>query len=120
MNGRQSGAHARAERLNAEPAIFRGCTAGELGIISAVAAAVWIPVSIVIAYAAGYPVMGAGAATFLIALTVFVSATLFQRIKRGRPYGYYRLQIHFFVARLQLRHNPFRRDTGPWDIGRSR
>ncbi len=120
MDGRQGGLHARAERLNAEPPVFRGCTAGELGALFAIAGAIWTPVSVVIAYSAGYPVMGAGAATGLIAVSVFVSATLFQRIKRGRPNGFYLLQIHFFLVRLGLRRNPFQRRSGNWDIGRSR
>lgn len=120
MQGRMSGQHARAERLNAEPPIFRGCTAGELAVIATLAGAVWTPVSIAIAYAIGYPVMGAGSAIFLMALSVLVASTAFQRIKRGRPDGYYQLQIHFVLARLRLRSNPFKRESGPWDIGRTR
>ncbi len=119
MEGRSGGPHVRAERLNAEPPVFRGCTAMELGSLFAVSGVIWTPVSVVVADSAGYPVMGVGAATGLIATSVFVSATLFQRIKRGRPEGFYLLQIHFFLVRLGLRRNPFQRGSGPWDIGRT-
>ena len=34
-----------ADRLNAEPAIFKGCSSSELGVIVGVAALVWLPVS---------------------------------------------------------------------------
>ena len=33
-----------ADRLNAEPAIFKGCSSSELGVIVVVAALVWMPV----------------------------------------------------------------------------
>jgi len=119
MQGRLSGQHARGERLNAEPAIFLGCTAGELGALFAAAGAVWTPVSVAIAYSIGYPVMGAGAAIFLIAVSIYCSALWFQRIKRGRPDGFYLLQIHFVLAGLRLRSDPFERGSGPWDLGRT-
>ena len=38
-----------ATRLNAEPAIFKGCSSSELGLIVGVAALIWLPVSLLLA-----------------------------------------------------------------------
>ena len=38
-----------ADRLNAEPAIFKGCSSSELGVIVGVAAFVWLPVCLLLA-----------------------------------------------------------------------
>jgi len=51
-----------ADRLNAEPAIFKGCSSSELGIIVAVAALFWLPMSLVLAALAGAFTMGFGLA----------------------------------------------------------
>ena len=49
-----------AGRLNAEPAIFKGCSSSELGVIVVVAALVWLPVSLILAWLAGAVTMGFG------------------------------------------------------------
>ena len=42
-----------AERLNAEPVIFRGCSASELGVIVALATGLWLPLSLLLAWWGG-------------------------------------------------------------------
>ena len=74
-----------ADRLNAEPAIFKGCSSSELGVIVAAAAVVWLPLSIVLAWLAGALTMGFGIAGVGIVATVVLTAGIFQRLKRGRP-----------------------------------
>ena len=49
-----------ADRLNAEPAIFKGCSSSELGVIVGVAALVWLPVSLLLAGLMGAVTMGFG------------------------------------------------------------
>ena len=51
-----------ADRLNVEPAIFKGCSSSELGIIVGVAALVWLPVSLLLAGLMGAVTMGFGLA----------------------------------------------------------
>ena len=119
MQGRLSGQHARGERLNAEPAIFLGCTAGELGALFAAAGVVWTPVSVALAYSVGYPVMGAGAAIFLIAVSIYFSALWFQRIKRGRPDAYYTQALHLWLVQRGLAGAKFINHHGWWSLGRS-
>ena len=51
-----------ADRLNVEPAIFKGCSSSELGIIVGVAALIWLPVSLLLAWLMGAVTMGFGIA----------------------------------------------------------
>ena len=71
-----------ADRLNAEPVIFKGCSASELGGIVGVAALVWLPLSLILAGLAGAVTMGFGLAGIGIVATVLVTASLFQRLNR--------------------------------------
>jgi conjugative transfer region protein (TIGR03750 family) len=108
-----------AERLNAQPAIFRGCSAGELGVIAGAAALIWLPLSLVLAGLAGAITMGFGIAGLGIVATVLAIASLFQRLKRNRPDGYYQQQFIVWLGQRRWRRSPFVRRTGYWDIGRA-
>lgn len=109
-----------ANRLNTEPAIFKGCSSSELGVIVGVAALIWLPVSLLLAWLMGAVTMGFGIAGVGVVATVVVMATLFQRLKRGRPDGYYQQRIAIHLDHHGLRRSPFIRRSGAWDIGRSR
>lgn len=108
-----------ADRLNAEPTIFKGCSSSELGVIVGVAALVWLPVSLILAGLAGAVTMGFGIAGVGIVATVLLMASLFQRLKRNRPDGYYQQQIVLWLDDRGLKRSPFVRRSGAWDIGRS-
>lgn len=108
-----------ADRLNAEPAIFRGCSSSELGVIVGVAALVWLPVSLILAWLAGAITMGFGMAGIGIVATVLLTASLFQRLKRNRPDGYYQQQIALWLDDRGLKRSFVVRRSGAWDIGRS-
>lgn len=108
-----------ADRLNAEPAIFKGCSSSELGVIVGVAALVWLPVSLILAWLAGAVTMGFGIAGVGIVATVLLMASLFQRLKRNRPDGYYQQRIVLWLDDQGLRRSPFVRRSGAWDIGRT-
>lgn len=108
-----------AERLNAEPAIFKGCSSSELGAIVALAVLVWLPLSLAIAAIAGAVTMGFGLAGIGIVATVVATATLFQRIKRNRPDGYYQQRLALWLDARGLKQAPYVRRSGWWDIGRS-
>ena len=109
-----------ADRLNVEPAIFKGCSSSELGIIVSVATLVWLPVSLLLTGLMGAVTMGFGLAGVGVVGTVIVTAGLFQRLKRGRPDGYYQQQVSIWLSDHGLRHAPFIRRSGAWDIGRTR
>jgi len=108
-----------ADRLNAEPAIFKGCSSSELGAIVIVAALVWLPVSLILAALVGVVTMGFGLAGLGIVATVLLMASLFQRLKRNRPDGYYQQRMVLWLDDRGLRRAPFVRRSGSWDIGRT-
>ena len=108
-----------ADRLNVEPAIFRGCSSSELGVIVGVAALIWLPVSLLLAGLMGAVTMGFGIAGVGVVATVIVTASLFQRLKRGRPDGYYQQQTLIWLGDHGLRRSTFVRRSGAWDIGRT-
>ncbi len=108
-----------AERLNVEPTIFKGCSSSELGMIVGVAALIWIPVSLLLAGLMGAVTMGFGLAGVGVVGTVIMMVSLFQRLKRGRPDGYYQQQVSIWLADHGLRHSQFIRRSGSWDIGRT-
>lgn len=108
-----------ADRLNAEPTIFRGCSSSELGVIVGLAIVVWPPLSLIATWLIGAPSMGLGFAGVAIVLNVVTAASLLQRLKRGRPEAYY---LHRFILRLAewgLIRSPFVTYQGDWGLGRT-
>lgn len=108
-----------ADRLNAEPAIFKGCSSSELGMIVGLAILVWLPLSLLLAWLLGAITMGFGIAGVGVVATVVVMATLFQRIKRGRPEGYYQQWLRIRLQTIGLYRTPWVLRSGSWDIGRT-
>ena len=107
-----------ADRLNVEPAIFKGCSSSELGIIVGVAALVWLPVSLLLAGLMGAVTMGFGLAGVGVVGTVIVMASVFQRLKRGRPDGYYQQLVMTQLHDRGLYRSRLVRRSGAWDLGR--
>ena len=109
-----------ADRLNAEPVIFKGCSSSELGMIVGVSVLIWLPLSLLIAWLIGAVTMGFGLAGVGVIATVLVCASVFQRVKRGRPDGYYQQRFQIYLHELGLRRSPWIRHSGVWDVGRAR
>ena len=108
-----------ADRLNAEPAIFKGCSSSELGMIVGLAIVIWLPLSLLLAWLLGAITMGFGIAGVGVVATVVTLATLFQRIKRGRPEGYYQQWLRIRLQTMGLYRTPWVLRSGSWDIGRA-
>ena len=108
-----------AERLNAEPAIFKGCSSSELGMIVGLAALIWLPVSLAVAALAGAVTMGFGLAGIGIVATTVAIAALFQPLKRNRPDGYYQQRFALWLDARGWKRAPYIRRNGWWNIGRS-
>ena len=106
-----------ADRLNAEPAIFKGCSSSELGVIVGVAALIWLPLSLLLAGLMGAVTMGFGLAGIGVVATVVAMATLFQRLKRNRPDGYYQQRFVIWLHDIGLRSSKLVRRSGSRDIG---
>lgn len=108
----------RADRLNCEPPIFRGCGFTELGMLVGLAVLVWLPLSVIIAALAGRLSMALGMTTLGVLATVWVAAGWLQRIKRGRPFGYYQQRLIVWLHDAGLRQTSLVRYSGDWDLGR--
>ena len=87
-------------------------------MIVGLAIIIWLPISVLMAWLLGAASMGLGMAGIAIVATVIVMGSVFQRIKRGRPDGYYQQQLLIAAARLHLRRSAFIRRDGSWSIGR--
>lgn len=112
-------AHRLCMRLDGEPVIFRGCTTSELGVLMLGAVLFWLPMGFVIAWSLGIFGMGMGLAAVGVFVTVVVTASVFQRIKRDRPEGYYLQYAAVVLHRQGLRQAPFLLRSGLWDLGRT-
>lgn len=112
-------AHVLAERMNAEPMILRGCTSSELVMLAIVSVLIWLPLGTLIAWALGAIPMAMGLAAIGVLLTVYLMASAFQRIKRGRPDGYYQQVIALWLHRKRLRRSRFCLPAGRLRVGRT-
>lgn len=105
-------------RLNAEPSIFRGCSLSELMMLVTTGAGVLVPASIIICGLFGYLMMGVGIGLLLVIAWVVIGATALQKLKRGRPLGFYQLRLRLWLEDCHLRTTPFIRQSRVWDVGR--
>ena len=108
-----------SDRLNGEPPIWRGCSSSELAALAVLAFATWVPLGLIAGLMVGAPTLGVGVAGAAICGSVFVSATVLQRLKRGRPDHDYWHRLLLRLEALGLRRSGFIRREGLWDLGRS-
>ena len=106
-------------RLNAEPTIFRGCSLSELMLLVSVGTIALIPSSVIVCGFFGYLMMGVGIGLLLVIAWVVIGATVLQKLKRGRPLGYYQLRLRLWLEDFHLLRPTFIRQSQVWDIGRS-
>jgi len=107
------------DRVNAEPAILRGLSSTEAVIAIAVSFAIWIPISLVIAFAVGHMqvsviFMGAGPIA-----SVWLLSGWFQKVKRDQPDYVYLHKYRKWMAAKGLSVPRFLSHSGYFDIGRS-
>lgn len=110
-----------AGRLNSEPVVFQGCTSSEIVVLLIVAAAFWLPLSLLVATVVGYwlTTVVLGGTIVGVSATMYFAPKRFQEIKRGRPDGYYQQRGVLMLARLGLRPSVFITRSGLWATGRS-
>ena len=107
------------ERLNAEPAIFKGCSLSELTWMTVGAGVIWLPICLIVAALLGSVTMGFGLGGIMVVLSVIAMSSIFRRLKANRPHGYYQLAVHLWLARHRLIKSPFVNRSGLWDLGRT-
>ena len=106
-------------RLNGEPSIFRGCSLSELITLCLVSVVTVVPAFIVITWMFGKPMMGVGLGLLATIGVVYLGSTILQRLKRGRPIGYYQLSIRIKLESLGILKTGAIRHSQIWDLGRS-
>lgn len=105
-------------RMNAEPSILRGCSSTELMLVAGAATLFWLPVGIILAFVIGPVAIGLAGA--LIVGTVYVGGGVFQKVKRGRPDGYYQHWVDNQLHKLGLRRTNFiKPKKGALGLGRT-
>lgn len=107
------------ERLNAEPAIFKGCSLSEMTFMTIGSTLMWLPICLIVAALLGSVTMGFGFGGIMVVLSVIVMSSIFRRLKANRPHGYYQLAVHLWLARHHAVKSPFVTRSGVWDLGRS-
>jgi conjugative transfer region protein (TIGR03750 family) len=107
------------DRVNVEPAIIRGMTVTEAKLIFLVTFPLCILLGVVLLMITGFW-------QFILMLSIigplvslWVASGYLQKIKRGRPDGYYTQAIHLWMAKRGLATNQFLSHNGQWDLGRS-
>ena len=79
---------------------------------------VLVPGSVIVCGLFGYLMMGVGIGLLLVIAWVVIGATILQKLKRGRPLGYYQLRLRLWLEDLYLLRSSFIRQSRVWDIGR--
>ena len=108
-----------ADRMNCEPPIFKGCSTSELLFIAVGATAFWLPVSVLMCALLGAITMGLGIAGVGVVATVVIMASFFQKIKNGRPDGYYQQMCRVWLANKGVQACPLIFKSMHWDLGRT-
>lgn len=110
--------HVLADRVDTEPPIFKGCSSSELLFLLLASAAVWLPLSVLLALAIGKLTMALAFLTVGVIGSVYLAALVFQRVKRNRPDHYYVHALKRRLRRAGLWSYPLIWRSGYWDTGR--
>jgi conjugative transfer region protein (TIGR03750 family) len=108
-----------ADRVDIEPPIFKGCSSSELLAMLVVAILMWIPLSLLFAFAIGKVAYALAILAVGVIGSVVLGASFFQRIKRNRPDHYYVHGAMRLLHASRLHTFPLVWRSGFWDIDRS-
>jgi len=106
------------ERINHEPLIFRGMSSSELRTGLIVTLVTLLPVCILIGSLINRMLVGLGLIGIFTMISLMFMGSVFQRIKRGRPDGFYQQRVALFLSRLNIRSNSAIKYSGRWSNGR--
>jgi len=108
-----------ADRVDSEPPAILGLTTSELLLVSLTTGLVLLPLILLIAFAFGLGNVALSLTGFMFLSGLYVGATIFRRLKRGRPQGHYQVMFAVWMQRL-FGGRAFMLRSGYWSIGRSR
>jgi conjugative transfer region protein (TIGR03750 family) len=107
------------ERINNEPVIFRGLSSSELRTGLIVTLITLIPLCAFIGYLLDRLLVGLGTIGIFTMISVMFMGTVFQRIKRGRPDGYYQQRTALILSQLGFNKSKVVKYNGRWSNGRT-
>ena len=107
------------ERINNEPVIFRGLSSSELRTGLIVTVITLLPICAFIGYLLDRLLVGFGSIGILTLISVMFMGTVFQRIKRGRPDGFYQQRTSILINRLGFGGCTVVKYNGHWSNGRN-
>lgn len=108
-----------ASNVNEEVAVFRGSSTGELMSMAVICVAVITPTMSIIGAFFDKAIMMFSLSLVVVFVAMFLISTWMQRIRRGRPDGYFEQRIVFFRTSLGFGSCPFVRYNGQMDIYRT-
>jgi conjugative transfer region protein (TIGR03750 family) len=108
-----------AERLNLEPAVFRGYTDSELVAAIVGAGLVCFPAGLIGGLAIGRIALGIGLALVATLGLVVLGASRFQAWKRGRPEFWLQQRARLGLGEWGLVPTPLARRRGAMSLGRN-
>ena len=106
------------ERINNEPVIFRGLSNSELKLGLIVTIIVLLPICTLLGYLMDRMLVGIGSIGIFTMLSIMYLGTFFQRIKRGRPDGFYQQRLALIMSKLGLKKLNVIKYSGSWSTGR--
>ena len=107
------------ERINDEPIILKGMTSTELRLAIYVSFGFWLPVSIILGVTIGKIQLLLGFVGVAGILSVLAVGSIFQKVKRNKPDGYYQQLVTIFLSKIGLKKMPFIKYSGAWSVGRN-
>ena len=108
-----------SNRLDKEPAIFRGCSLSELMLLVIGSLLFCVPFFLLLLSMIGYPMMGCGIGVVASIITILIGGNVLQKLKRGRPNGYYQAQIRVLLVKFKFKKADFLMDQNRiWSVGR--
>lgn len=107
------------ERINNEPVIFRGLSSSELQTGLIVTVVTLLPICALIGYLLDRLLVGFGMIGILTMISLLFMGTVFQRIKRGRPDGFYQQRTSIVLSQLGFSANKAVKYNGRWSNGRT-
>lgn len=96
-----------ASNVNEEAVVFLGATAGELMTIASAVSLTTVPVFVIIGLLLEKATIFLTLSMVAIFLQIFVIASILQKVKRGRPDGYYQQIFMMFKGRFKIGKSSF-------------
>lgn len=106
------------DRLSGEPVVFHGCTDTEIQGIALFGVAIFLPLTILVAWKLEQAMLGIPVGFGLVVMTIWFGTQKLQIMKRGKPNGYYQIMIEKKLQKIGIQKKKFIVDCQIWTLGR--